>query len=233
MRAGITVQERIRGCRMTRMGNEYDQAYGQPDYFGSSESPLLKRYAQHIPPGATVLDVGVGQGRNALPLARRGLRVTGLDTSETSIRQVQEAAVRERLSLQTLQTGFADFFPREPFQVVLCFGLLQMLPPDQGASLIHRLHGWTAPGGLLFLVAWHVDDPGFATCAQQWQRTGRRSFRSPDGERFRTYLGRQEVLEFFRGWNTIHHQEALGPVHRHGDGPEERHGEVELVAVRS
>ena len=210
----------------------FDAAYRQKDYFGARESHLLQRYAGDIPPAGRVLDVGMGQGRNALPLARLGHQVTGLDTSELSVHQVRDSAAGENLFLEALHRGFQDFAPSEPFQAVLCFGLLQMLPPDQAASLIERLRHWTAPGGLLFLIAWHVDDPGFAVCCEKWERTGLRSFRSREGENFRTYLGRKEILQFFRGWKIIHHWEGLGSAHRHGDGPEERHGEVELVARR-
>ena len=49
----------------------YDVAYSQPDWFGARESHLLERYAAQIPDQARVLDIGIGQGRNALPLARR------------------------------------------------------------------------------------------------------------------------------------------------------------------
>lgn len=43
-------------------------------------------------PGASVLDVGCGFGRHTLELARRGLRVTGIDPSETMIEAARAAA---------------------------------------------------------------------------------------------------------------------------------------------
>lgn len=207
----------------------YDAAYTQENWFGARESHLLERYRAQIPGQARVLDIGIGQGRNALPLARRGCRVTGLDTSEVAVKQVNNLARAEQLPLQALQLGFEDYDPAEPFDVVLCFGLLQMLPPDRAASLVERLRRWTHSGGTLFLIAWHVDDPGFAAYCESWERTGLRSFRSQDGKQFRTFLGPREILQFFRGWQVLHHREGLGPIHRHGEGQPERHGEVEVV----
>lgn len=214
------------------MGENYNETYRQKDYFGPRESHLLERYGNLIPDGCKVLDIGVGQGRNAVPLARRGCQVTGIDTAAVSVDLVNQQAQAEGLPLTAQQVGFEDFHVPEPFDVVLCFGLLQMLPPSGSASLVERLRAWTRSGGALFLIAWHVDDPQFGDYCQGWERTGLRSFRSADGQDHRTFLGRQEVLQFFRGWKVAHHWEGLGPIHRHGNSAEERHGDVEVVLVK-
>lgn len=214
------------------MKEEYNKAYRQENWFGSRENHLLDRYRALIPDGVSVLDIGVGQGRNAVPLARRGCRVTGIDTSDVSVEQVNAKAQAEGLPLEARLVGFEEYEPAEPFDAVLCFGLLQMLPPARAASLVERLRRWTRSGGGLFLMAWHVDDPAFGTYCETWERTGLRSFRSPDGKKFRTFLGQREILQFFRGWRVVHHWEGLGSVHRHGEGPEERHGDIELVLER-
>ncbi len=209
--------------------NEYDNCYQKDAWFGSRESHLLDRYGEYLQPGTRVLDVGVGQGRNALPLARRGCRVTGLDNSQVAISTVQQAAEKEGLDLALHQTTFADFPPSEPFDTILCFGLLQMLSPQDSASLLERIDFWLRPGGVLFLTAWHVDDPSFPRLCDSWERLGLYRFRSPDKKHFRTFLGRGEILHLFFRWSVIHHWEGLGQAHRHGDGPLERHGDVEAV----
>lgn len=211
------------------MGEKFNAVYREKDYFGSRESHLLERYRSQIPAQARVLDIGVGQGRNALPLARLGCQVTGIDTSETAVTQVNDMAQAVGLPLQAKLVCFEEFEPADPFDVVLCFGLLQMLPPARAASLVERLRRWTRSGGTLFLIAWHVDDPDFGAYCENWERTGLRSFRSVAGTEYRTFLGRREILQLFRGWQVIHHWEGLGPSHRHGDGPQEKHGEVEVV----
>jgi len=214
------------------LGENFNEPYSQENYFGSRENHLLNRYDQWFLPGAEILDVGIGQGRNALPLARRGCVVSGIDTSEEAVHQVRTLAQPEDLPLTAQLVDFQEYDPPASFDAVLCFGLLQMLPPAQAASLVQRLRQWTRSGGALFLIAWHVDDPGFDTYCRNWERTGLRSFRSSDGEKFRTFLGCGEILQLFRGWKVVHHWEGLGSIHQHGDGPQERHGEVEVVLQR-
>ncbi len=210
----------------------YDKAYGDKAYyFGSEPAPLLTRFAGELKPNGRVLDLGVGQGRNALPLAAAGMRVTGIDPSAESMAQAERRAREAGLDLELWRGGFLDFAPPAPFDTVLCFGLLQILSRAEIAGLLYRLQRWTAPGAILLLVAWHVDDPSYESYRDTWTPDGRHSFRGPDGDR-RTYLARGEIRDLLRGWEILSHDETMGPVHRHGDGPEHRHGDVELAARR-
>jgi SAM-dependent methyltransferase len=214
------------------MTEGYDAAYAQePDYFGRDASPLLGRFHELVPAAGRVLDIGIGQGRNGLALAERGCRVTGIDTSDVALEQVRRRAGERRVELELWRGSFLDYDPAEPFDVVLCFGLLQMLDRAAGASLVHRWWNWTRPGGVLFATAWHVDDPSYSELSTAWIRTGLHTFQGPDGQQ-RLFLARSEILDLLLGWRIVHHWEGLGPEHRHGAAEPERHGLVEAVAVR-
>ncbi len=210
----------------------YDATYQQhPAYFGTEPEGILVSFQERIRPGGRVLDIGVGQGRHALPLARAGYRVVGIDTSARAIADTRAAAESEGLEIELVQADFLDYFPEAPFDAVLAFGLMQTLSRSGCASLVHRCHMWTEPGSVLMLTAWHVDDPSYDRVRDEWEKVGLHSFRSPAGE-YRTYLARGVIRNLFRGWKSLHHREYLGPAHRHGDGLEHRHGVIELVAVR-
>jgi tellurite methyltransferase len=212
--------------------NDYDDAYGDDAYyFGSEPAPLLTRYAREIKPGGRVLDLGVGQGRNALPLAAAGMLVTGIDPSATAIAHTRRLATEAGLDIELWQGGILGYEPSAPFDTVLCFGLLQILSRAEIAGLLYRLERWTVPGSIILVVAWHVDDPSRGGYRDAWLSAGRHSFRSPDGE-YRTYLARREIRDLLCGWEILSHDETMGPAHRHGDGPEHRHGDVELAARR-
>ncbi len=214
------------------MSEDYDATYKQADYFGTEPSKLLTMYDEWIPDGARILDIGAGQGRNSLPLARRGCRVTALDPSAVALETIGKQAATEDLTIDFVQQDFMDFEPTGVYDVILCFGLMQILRYQECASLVTRLHQWLKSGGTLFLTAWHVEDPSFARLAKEWERMGIRSFRSPDGEKYRLFLEKGEVLKLFFRWHAVHHWEGLGAEHRHGDGPQERHGDIEAVLTR-
>jgi len=142
-------------------------------------------------------------------------------------------AAAEGLPLQALRQDYRTLpDPGETWDAVLCFGLLPMLPVAEVGPLTARLRHWVAPGGLLFITAWHTDDPAFGTMPAPWEPTGPRSFHDPDADRHRFFLHPDEIIDLFAGWEVVCHQEGLGEPHRHGDGAVERHGLVEALFRR-
>lgn len=215
------------GGLMTDYENVYRE---QSHYFGLKPSPLLVDHLHRIRAGGRVLDVGVGQGRHALALARRGFEVTGLDTCSTAIDVTQDLATQEGLSLQLRQGNVFDLSVAEgSFDAILLFGLFQCLTRTQNARLAEIVTDRAAPSGLVFVTAWHIGDPSYETAQKNAEPLADGSFRLADGEA-RSYLQPNEILQLFSGWTVVHHWEGFGPWHRHGDGEPQRHGLVELVA---
>ncbi|MDF6021571.1 methyltransferase domain-containing protein [Streptomyces sp. JH34] len=109
-----------------------------------------------------VLDVGMGQGTQALRLARAGHSVTGLESDAEMLRTARESlagepeGIRERVRLiegDGRDTG-VHFLPGS-FDVVLCHGVLMYVPePDPMLAGLARM---LAPGGLLSLLVRNAD----------------------------------------------------------------------------
>ncbi|WP_031173073.1 class I SAM-dependent methyltransferase [Streptomyces durhamensis] len=109
-----------------------------------------------------VLDVGMGQGTQALRLARLGHQVTGVEQDATMIAAAREAlagqpeGIRERVRLvqgDGRDTG-VHFLPGS-FDVVLCHGVLMYV--EEPDPLVAGLARVLAPGGLLSLLVRNGD----------------------------------------------------------------------------
>ncbi|MFI8099779.1 class I SAM-dependent methyltransferase [Streptomyces sp. NPDC086023] len=109
-----------------------------------------------------ILDVGMGQGTQALRLARAGHKVTGLESDPGMLQVAKDAlagepaGIRERVRFMEgdgRETG-AHFLPGS-FDVVLCHGVLMYVPePDAMLAALARM---LAPGGLLSLLVRNAD----------------------------------------------------------------------------
>ena len=200
-------------------------------YFGDGPNAFLIDHLDRVRAGGRILDIGVGQGRNAMPLARLGYQVTGIDSAPEAIVATRALVDAEALAMTLWQGSFVDFEAEVGFDAILVFGVLQELPRDLWATLFARLRAWLAPGGLLFMTAWQVDDPRYATYAASGEALGLHSFTVP-GVGVRSYLEHSEIVTLLSELTIVHHWEGLGDPHHHGDGVLERHGSVEVVALR-
>ncbi|WP_327179966.1 methyltransferase domain-containing protein [Streptomyces sp. NBC_01335] len=125
---------------------------------------LDEQIAARFPVGRRlrVLDVGLGQGTQALRLARAGHSVTGLDSDPAMLASAREAlehepeGIRERVRLiegDGSETG-VHFLPGT-FDMVLCHGVLMYV--EEPDALLAGLARVLAPGGLLSLVVRNGD----------------------------------------------------------------------------
>jgi SAM-dependent methyltransferase len=103
--------------------------------------------------GMRVLDVACGTGNQALPAARTGADVTGLDLAPNLLEQAKAAAQKEGLKIRFIE-GNAEELPFEAgkFDVAMSmFGAMFAPRPDRVAAEFLRV---CRPGGLIAMANW-------------------------------------------------------------------------------
>lgn len=125
---------------------------------------VTRQLAAHVPdqPGRRILDIGCGQGTQALSLARRGHSVTGLDSSKEllddfrTVLAAEPQRVRDRVRLvQGDALALGDLFGAGGFDVVLCHGVLMYF--DDPGPLLDAIAQAVAPGGIVSLLVRNGD----------------------------------------------------------------------------
>lgn len=118
---------------------------------GSAETFLARLAA---PVGAKVLDVACGTGNLAIPLARQGAIVTGVDIAANLVLQARERAAAEGLSV-AFDEGDAEAlpYPDAAFDIVVSmFGAMFAPRPELVAAEFARV---LKPGGRLAMANWN------------------------------------------------------------------------------
>jgi SAM-dependent methyltransferase len=106
-----------------------------------------------ITPGMHVLDVACGTGNLAIPAARRGAQVTGIDIATNLLAQARARAAAEGLQI-TFEEGDAEQlpFPDAHFDVVMSmFGAMFAPNPERVASELARV---CRHGGKIAMANW-------------------------------------------------------------------------------
>ncbi len=106
--------------------------------------------------GMKVLDVATGTGNIAIPAAKKGADVTGIDIAPNLIGQANERAKAEAVTAK-FEVGDAEALPYQDktFDVVMTmFGAMFAPRPDVTAAELIRV---TKPGGLIAMANWTPD----------------------------------------------------------------------------
>jgi len=193
------------------------------DYFGSGPDELLTLSANLIDAAKPVLDIGAGQGRHAIYLARQHYKVQALEPVAEACRFISQHSDESRLEIDIRQQEFSTFSAkRSSYSAILIFGLIPLLTWDKITELLKKTASWIAPVGLLFVTAFTIKDPAFARHSRKWKMCGKNSFTSPEGE-VRTYLETDELKNLLSAYKVVRYRENWGAEHHHGDGPLHRH----------
>lgn len=123
---------------------------------GSEPNRLLKEVASDLETG-TALDLGCGQGRNALWLASRGLEVTGLDLSPVAVAQANERAIKSGLNARFETVNLVEWDPEGRTWDLVLLAYLH-LPADARRVVHTAAAAAVAPGGRLVAIAHHLDN---------------------------------------------------------------------------
>ena len=135
------------------MAFDYDELYGStPDALGAPTPIFVDFFAKHGSTPQRVLDVGCGQGRDAVFIARLGHHVTGVDLSANGIRDLKAAAAKEDLPITGIVADLTAFTPDNTFDIVLIDRTLHMLDRDPRLAALGRLAGVVAQGGWLLIA---------------------------------------------------------------------------------
>ena len=107
------------------------------------------------------MDVGCGQGRDALFIARMGHSVVGVDLSPNGIRDMIATAKQENLPIEGIVADLTAFAPSGDFEVVLIDRTLHMLPEAPRLNVLERLIAIVRKGGWVLIADERSNLDGF------------------------------------------------------------------------
>jgi SAM-dependent methyltransferase len=118
--------------------------------FNTQPNAFLVEMTKHLTPGKA-LDVGMGQGRNAIYLAQQGWAVTGFDPADQAVAAAQDQARRLGVQLTTLVLHDDQFeFGTEQWDLIV-------LSYVGVRRVVSRVHEALRPGGLIVVEGFHRD----------------------------------------------------------------------------
>lgn len=133
------------------MKNPYDEKYDQQGYYwGLRPSAMCFEVLKRMPPDRhlTLLDIGCGEGRNAVFFARNGYNVAAFDLSQKGIAKTRRLADQANVQIKTFQANVNEFRLQEEFDILFSTGSLHYILPSLRSEVFENYKRFTRPGGL-------------------------------------------------------------------------------------
>ena len=145
-----------------------DRYRSKPQVWSGQPNPHLVTEVAGLTPG-TALDVGAGEGADAIWLAEHGWKVTAVDLSSVALdrgrQRAEEVGVADRITWR--QADLTTWTPPAgAFDLVTAHYLHP--PPEARSTVYAAIAGAVAPGGTLLLVGHHPSDMDAGVGRPRW-----------------------------------------------------------------
>ena len=129
----------------------WNQRYADAELVWSAEANrFLVQEVADLPPGRA-LDLGAGEGRNAIWLAERGWRVTAVDFSGIGLQKARRLAEARGVEVNWIEADLRSYSPaRGAFDLVVLVYI--HLPGEERRALVRRAADAVAAGGTLLVI---------------------------------------------------------------------------------
>jgi SAM-dependent methyltransferase len=135
----------------------WEERYSGPDLvWGAGPNRFLTAEAAELPPGRAI-DLGTGEGRNAIWLAERGWQVTAVDFSAAGLDRAARLAGQRAVSVDWVQADLLDYQPASGGYDLVLIAYIH-LPAAGLARLFRAAAAAVAPGGTLLVIGHDRDN---------------------------------------------------------------------------
>lgn len=144
--------DRMMGCfHDFGLANDYESRYrGEGYYWGVKPSYMALKLLELIPPERelSVLDIGCGEGKDAVFLARCGYRVSAFDVTESGIEKTKRLAEKAGVFVDAFTANLLDFRPERSFDILFSSGVFHYIKPELRAEITAHYKRCTNPNGI-------------------------------------------------------------------------------------
>jgi len=144
----------------------WEERYSGERVWSGEPNHSLVQHTTDLAPGRA-LDLGCGEGADAIWLAQRGWEVTGVDVSATALARAAEHAAEEGVRVTWQERDLASWTPERAFDLVTSFFLHSPVNFPR-AQILRSAAGAVAPGGVILIVG-HADFPPWSSHRRQDQ----------------------------------------------------------------
>lgn len=171
------------------------------------------RYLLKYKSSGKALDLGSGEGRNSIFIAKNGFDVTAVDISKEAIKGLEKHAKKEKVKIKTFLEDIRNFKFNKKYDVIFSTAVLHFLREDEAKKIVKKIKVNTLKNGLNLITAFTEENPN---------------------KGFPYLFKKGELKSYYKDWEIISYKEFMTPLEKHGkDGKWHKHGMAAIIARKN
>lgn len=173
-------------------------------YWGLKPESGLKEAIKYARKGKA-LDIGAGEGRNSIFLAKNGFDVEAIDKTKEGLEKCKNFARKYHLSIKTKMIDIKRFkFKKNQYSLILSIAVLDFLRLSETKKIIKTIHYALVSRGTFYLLVFSTKDPAYKKCRNQKLKTiEKNTFFLPKIKTFRHFFQKRELLNLLKDFKII------------------------------
>ena len=186
------------------IGNPVDYDKKSKENFPKFPAKLdieLKRYLNLVP-GKEVLDLGIGQGRNSIPLAELGFNVTGVDYSTKCLEICKNTCNKLNLVQSDIRTFDIE---KDKYDMILSGYVLHFLHKNDSYKIVENIKNNIKDHGIVYISVFSLEDPRFIkrSTSSDFEILDNNILHNKINDTYVSFFSKEEILNLFSDFKTI------------------------------
>ena len=157
-----------------------------------------------------VLDLAMGDGRNALFFAKMGYEVDCVDISKTWVRKCRERAKTENLTLHVYEAKVQNFeIPQRRYSLIIASKILQLLRVAELEEVAEKIYAGLAKRGILYVRTFSVEHVKCSKRIQDLEQVEPKTYYSPEHQQTYHYFTREELPALFPKLKILYYIDGI------------------------
>lgn len=177
-------------------------------YWGLKPDARLVEIVKYAPKGIA-LDIGAGEGKNSIFLARNGFKVEAIDKIKEGLKKCQKIAQKYNLPIKMRVIDIKKFrFSKKKYSLIFSIASLDFLKFSEIKKIMLRIKESLITGGIVYLSVFTTKDPLFDRIKQlNFKQVEKNTFYFPKGKFYRHFFNKNEIKKNFSNFKIILLQE--------------------------
>ncbi|MBZ9687371.1 class I SAM-dependent methyltransferase [Clostridium estertheticum] len=176
-----------------------------------------------------LLDLGIGEGRNALPFAFSGFNIDGVDISDTAIERCKENLNKKDSIVNLSSSDLREYhIKKDKYTLIIVANVLNFFKNSEMEMLIKKIKDGLKEDGIVYLNVFSTLAPQYNSIKMNKKQVEENTFYIEERNSYKHFFTQEEQNKYFSDFELICCCEGLEYDHSHGNP--HYHGGIKFMA---